>query len=64
MHTIENLTNIAKQLGLQVLRSIEKCIDESAKPYYEKQNALPVFEIWKGVPIIYGMHLIKPDAAL
>jgi ubiquinone/menaquinone biosynthesis C-methylase UbiE len=64
VHTLENLKKIAGQLSLQVLRSIEKSIDESAKPYYEKQNALPVFEMWKGVPIIYGMYLIKPDAAL
>jgi ubiquinone/menaquinone biosynthesis C-methylase UbiE len=64
VHTLENLKGIARQLGLQVLRSIEKPVDESAKPYYEKQNALRMFEIWKGVPIIYGMHLKKPDAAL
>jgi ubiquinone/menaquinone biosynthesis C-methylase UbiE len=63
VHGLENLKNITRQLGLQVLRSIEKSIDESAKPYYEKQNALPVFEMWKGTPIIYGMYLIKPDAA-
>jgi ubiquinone/menaquinone biosynthesis C-methylase UbiE len=64
VHTLENLKDIARQLDLQVLRLMEKFIDESAKPYYEKQNALPVFEIWKGVPIIYGMYLTKPDAAL
>jgi ubiquinone/menaquinone biosynthesis C-methylase UbiE len=64
VHTLENLKNIAGQLGLQVLRSIEKSIDESAKPYYEKHNALPVFEAWKGTPVIYGMYLIKSHAAL
>ena len=40
---------------LEVLRLIEKSIDETARPYYEKQNALAVFETWKGMPIIYGM---------
>jgi hypothetical protein len=63
VHYTENLTAIASQLGLKVMRLIEKSIDESARPYYEKQNALPVFEKWKGVPIIYGMYLTKPDAA-
>ena len=63
VHHIENLKAIATQLGLEVMRLIEKSIDESARPYYEKQNALPVFDKWKGVPIIYGMYLIKPDAA-
>ena len=64
LHTIESLKSIAAKLDLQVLRLIEKLVDESAKPYYEKQNALPVFEMWKGIPIIYGMYLMKPDAAL
>lgn len=64
VHTLESLKDIAKQLGLEVFRLMEKSIDESARPYYEKQNALPVFEIWKGVPIIYGLYLIKPDATL
>lgn len=64
IHSIENLKEIARQLHLQVLRFVEKPIDESAKPYYEKQNALSIFEAWKGVPIIYGMCLKKPDAAL
>ena len=64
VHTIEHLEAIARQLHLQVLRLVEKPIDESAKHYYEKQNALAVFEKWKGMPIIYGMCLKKPDAAL
>jgi ubiquinone/menaquinone biosynthesis C-methylase UbiE len=64
IHTLENLKSIAGQLDLQVLRLTEKSIDESARHYYEKQNALQIFEIWKDMPIIYGMYLIKPDAAL
>jgi ubiquinone/menaquinone biosynthesis C-methylase UbiE len=64
VHTIENIKSIAEQLHLHTLRLIEKIIDDSAKPYYEKQNALDVFEKWKGSPIIYGMYLKKPDAAL
>ena len=30
----------------------------------KNKMSVAVFEIWKGVPIIYGMHLKKPDAAL
>ena len=63
VHTLDNLKSIAAQLGLQVFRSMEKRIDDSVKPYYEKQNALAVFEIWKGTPVIFGMHLIKSHAA-
>jgi ubiquinone/menaquinone biosynthesis C-methylase UbiE len=64
VHSIEMLRSIAGQLHLSVLRLEEKVIDETSKPYYEKQNALDVFEKWKGVPIIYGMCLKKRNAAL
>jgi ubiquinone/menaquinone biosynthesis C-methylase UbiE len=64
VHTIESLQSIAGQLQLVVLRLEEKVIGETSKPYYEKQNALDVFEKWKGMPIIYGICLKKPDAAL
>jgi len=45
---------------LEVLRFIEKSIDISAKRFYKKQNALPVYKDWEGTPIIYGIHLKKP----
>jgi len=64
VHTIESIKAIAGQLHLQQLRLIEKVIDESSKPYYEKQHAIDVFEKWKGSPIIYGMLLKKDNAAL
>ncbi len=64
VHTIELIKEITQRLGLQEMGLVEKSIDDSAKPYYEKQNALSVFEAWKGMPIIYGLHLKKPDASL
>ena len=64
VHTLETVQNIVRQLPLQRLRLVEKTIDESAKPYYEKQNALDVYEVWKGTPVIYGMLLKKNNAAL
>lgn len=64
VHSIEKLKEIGRQLDLQVFRFVEKSIDESARPFYEKQNALPIYEAWKGTPIIYGIDLKKPNAAL
>ncbi|MGN6295736.1 MAG: class I SAM-dependent methyltransferase [Ginsengibacter sp.] len=61
VHSIDKIKNIARQLDLHVIRFVEKSIDESAKPYYEKQDAIAVYEAWKGMPIIYGIHLKKPD---
>ena len=64
VHSIDKLKAIARQLHWEVLRLIEKSIEESARPFYEKQNALQVYESWKGMPIIYGIHLKKSNAAL
>lgn len=64
VHSIETIKEIAAGLLLKVLCLTERSIDEQVKSFYEKQNALPVFEAWKGTPIIYGIHLKKPDAAL
>jgi len=63
VHSIKKLKDIARQLDLAVINFIEKSIDESARPFYEKQSALHVYERWKGTPIIYGIHLKKLDVA-
>jgi ubiquinone/menaquinone biosynthesis C-methylase UbiE len=62
VYPIRKLTAIAKRLKLEVLGLREIKIDDSMKPYYEKQNALGVYERFFGVRIIYGLHLKKPDA--
>ena len=60
-HPIEKIKIIIAGLHLKVIKTIEKNIDKAAKPYYEKQNALVVFEKWKNMPIIYGLQLKKDD---
>jgi hypothetical protein len=44
-------------LGLHTTRLLEKKIDDSVRPFYEQQQALPLFERFYGVNIIYGLHL-------
>jgi ubiquinone/menaquinone biosynthesis C-methylase UbiE len=61
VHPIEKITAIARQLYLERVRLIEKRIDEPMKPWYEKQNALAIFESWKDIPIIYGILLKKKN---
>jgi ubiquinone/menaquinone biosynthesis C-methylase UbiE len=63
VYPIRQVRRLARQLGLTELNLIEKKIDDSMRSYYEKQNALPIFDRFRGVPIIYGLHLKKPDAA-
>jgi ubiquinone/menaquinone biosynthesis C-methylase UbiE len=57
IHSLALLTKIAGELNLQVVRCIEKKIDESVRPFYEKQQALPIYEKFVGVKIIYGLLL-------
>ena len=59
IHSVESVSLVAKQLGLTVMRITERKIDASVKSWYEKKQALSVYEKFKGVPIIYGIHLKK-----
>jgi ubiquinone/menaquinone biosynthesis C-methylase UbiE len=63
IYPISQLLSITHRLGLTEVTRTEKKIDESMRPWYEQQNALPVFRHFLGVPIIYGVHLKKPDAS-
>jgi ubiquinone/menaquinone biosynthesis C-methylase UbiE len=63
IYPIPELLAVARRLGLIEITLIEKKIDETMRPWYEQQNALHVFRRFLGVPIIYGLHLTKPDAA-
>lgn len=62
IYPIEKLKLIAGQLHWQTLRLEEKVIDESVKHYYEKKNALAVFESFRSIPVIYGILFSKIDA--
>jgi len=59
VHTIEKLKMIFKVNHFEIMDFDEKLIDDSVRHYYEKQNAIHVFERFKNVPIIYGMYLKK-----
>jgi hypothetical protein len=41
----------------------EMVIDESMRHYYKAQNALPVYEKYKGFQVIYGIHLKRGHGA-
>lgn len=63
IHPISTIKKIAEKLGLVVLQTVEQQIDQSMRPWYEKQNAIPLFERYLGVPIIYGIQLKKSNVA-
>ena len=59
VHTVESIRELARQLQLKEIRFIEKIIDESLRGWYEQQNALAVYEKYRGSPVIYGIHFKK-----
>jgi len=63
IYPVPQLLGVTRRLGLTKVTLSERKIDDSMRPYYEKQNALPVFRRFLGVPIIYGLHLKKPHVA-
>ncbi len=59
IHPIATIRLLTGQLGWKETRFTEKSIDDSVRGYYEAQNALAVFEKFRGTRIIYGIHLKK-----
>jgi ubiquinone/menaquinone biosynthesis C-methylase UbiE len=63
IHPLEKVKKIFNKYGLAVIKEVERKVNEEVRPYYEAQNALPVYDRFKGMPIIYGLHLKKQRAA-
>jgi ubiquinone/menaquinone biosynthesis C-methylase UbiE len=63
IYPVREVLAMAHASGLEKLSLTETRIDDTMRSYYEKQNALSVFNRFRGVPIIYGIHLKKTDAA-
>jgi len=59
IYYLESVKSVARVNGLSCIRQEEKLIDDDVRAYYEAQGALDLFERFRQVPIIYGMHLKK-----
>jgi ubiquinone/menaquinone biosynthesis C-methylase UbiE len=56
VHLTSTIREILLNEGFHVVNEDEIKVDETVKHYYQEQNALHVYEKFKGFPIIYGMH--------
>jgi SAM-dependent methyltransferase len=63
IHPLEKIRQYAGDNGFEVKAFVEKRIDLSLRPWYEKQGALEVYDRFQGAGLIYGMHLRKAHAA-
>jgi ubiquinone/menaquinone biosynthesis C-methylase UbiE len=61
VHDIGQIKAIAGQLHWETVRFSERRVDDAMKPFYEKQHAMHVYANFYGVPVIYGIYLIKND---
>jgi ubiquinone/menaquinone biosynthesis C-methylase UbiE len=59
VHPIYTIKEVLLKNNFSLLTQEEIKINESMKPFYTKQNALHVYEKYKGFPVIYGIHLKK-----
>lgn len=56
VHTLDRIKAILLRNNFEVVLEEEKKVDETVMHYYREQNALHVYEKFKGFPIIYGIH--------
>lgn len=56
VHSTATIRDMLLRNNFHLLSQQELHIDESVKHYYRQQNALAVYEKFKGLPVIYGMH--------
>jgi ubiquinone/menaquinone biosynthesis C-methylase UbiE len=57
VHQLDRIKAVFALKNWEVVNEEQIVIDESLKHYYQQQNALHVYEKFKGMPIIYGLHL-------
>jgi ubiquinone/menaquinone biosynthesis C-methylase UbiE len=62
IHSIRKIKKIFYETGFMLIRQEEKTVNEDVRSYYETKNALAVYERFKGLPVIYGLHLRKQRA--
>ncbi len=60
VYPIPLLEKLATDAGLQYCQYSERVIDERVRHYYEKQDALDIYERFRGMPVIYGLHFTRP----
>ena len=56
VHTTDSIKQILLKEGFTIIAHQEIKVDETVRHYYLQQNALHVYEKFKGQPIIYGIH--------
>ena len=59
VHSIEDIIRICSGLNLQVEEISEEFITRERKEFYERNNALHIYDRFRNMPLIYGMRIRK-----
>jgi len=62
IHEISDIENQLSSLGFKTVNLIEKKIQPDVKHFYEMNNAIHIYEKFKGAPFIYGILLSRQNA--
>ncbi len=62
VHSVSEIERSMSSFGFKTIDLIEKKIDEDVKRFYEKQNALNVYNKFKGTSFIFGIHFSRQHA--
>jgi ubiquinone/menaquinone biosynthesis C-methylase UbiE len=63
IHPLAEIKETFAKRGFVLIKEEERKVTETLRSWYERQNALAVYERFKGIPIIYGLHVKKLHAA-
>ncbi len=63
VHPVDYIKQVFRNNGFTIIKQEERYIDESVRSYYENGQAMNVFEKYKGMPVIYGLHLKKHNGS-
>ncbi len=61
VHHIDTIKTILAAKGFREVAFEESIIDETVKHYYDSQNASKVYQQFRGLPVIYGIYLMRGD---
>jgi len=56
IHSLEKVQEFWTCRNYRTMAFYEKCVDSAVKEYYKTNDAVEVYEVWKGVPYLYGYH--------
>jgi ubiquinone/menaquinone biosynthesis C-methylase UbiE len=59
VHSTDQIKDFFRNNGFLIANQAEKIIDDNVMHYYIRQDAMHVYRKFRGLPMIYGLHLKK-----